>query len=239
MGKHHTMWANIEFMGCFDTVAALGIPQLAVIDSVIDNIPFFKHKFHNFRLSGSVIRAYHALAIDDERKTFHPVLWKGQDENKKNVGQRVTQVWFCGMHTDVGGGYPEQNLSNIPLVWMIEKAVKYGILLYIPYYDSDDPKNLEKIEERKKDIAEDFNGKMHNSREGTFEKFYRQETRYWDGDGMPWVHQSVKDRADNPKNNYHPWILEQYKDKDYRLVEYSYEYVMQKYPNFPQNKISN
>lgn len=218
VAKHHTMWTDIEFMGCFDTVAALGISQLAVIDKVIDKIPLFKHKFHNFRLSGSVIRAYHALAIDDERKTFHPILWKGQDENKKNVAERATQVWFCGMHTDVGGGYEKQDLSNIPLVWMLEKATKYGLRLYIP--------NCPKT------ITEDANGFMHNSREGTLKKFYRQETRHWDDDiGMPWVHQSVLDRANNPKNDYHPWILEKYKDGDYRVVPWlRYADVMKNLP---------
>ena len=114
--KHHTMWTDIEFMGCFDTVAALGVPQLAVIDSIIDKSPFFKHNFHNFRLSESVIRAFHALAIDDERKTFHPVLWKGQDANKNISGDRVTQVWFCGMHTDVGGvATKSRNFQIFPL----------------------------------------------------------------------------------------------------------------------------
>jgi uncharacterized protein (DUF2235 family) len=96
------MWTKIEFVGCFDTVAALGMSQLSILDNIIDK--FFKHKFQNFSLSDSVIRAYHALAIDDERKTFHPVLWGSDpDENKDDVKRRATQVWFCGMHTDVGG----------------------------------------------------------------------------------------------------------------------------------------
>ena len=234
--KHHNMWTKIEFVGCFDTVAALGISQISILDNIIDK--FFPHKFQNFSLSNSVIRAYHALAIDDERKTFHPILW-GSDtgEDKEDVKRRATQVWFCGMHTDVGGGYPEQTLSNIPLVWMIEKAVKYGVLLHIP-----DHEDLECLEKLKGKITEDANGKMHNSREGTaehfyLEKYYIQKQRQWDDKiGEPWVHQSVLDRANNPENNYHPWILEKY--KDYRVVDYDYQFVTGKYPNFPQNKIS-
>jgi uncharacterized protein (DUF2235 family) len=213
VGKNHTMWTDIEFMGCFDTVAALGMSQFPAMDKYIDEIEFFKHKFHNFHLSRSVIRAYHALAIDDERKTFHPILWTGQDEDKKSAGQRVTQVWFCGMHTDVGGGYKEQDLSNIPLVWMLEKATKYGLRLYIP--------NCPKT------ITEDANGLMHNSREGGFNHLYLQKTREWYGEGDPWIHQSVLDRAHNPDNNYHPWILEKYKDGDYRVIPWiRYDKVM-------------
>ena len=229
--KHHNMWTKIEFIGCFDTVAALGISQFSILDNIIDK--FFKHKFQNFSLSDSVIRAYHALAIDDERKTFHPVLWgSAPEENQEGVKRRATQVWFCGMHTDVGGGYPEQTLSNIPLLWMIEKAAKYGVLFHIP--DQDDLENLEKLKVK---IAEDANGKMHNSREGTakhfyLEKYYIKEPRYWnDGIGKPWVHQSVLDRANNPDNNYHPWILEKYKvqDQDYRVTPWvHHEEVLEK-----------
>lgn len=203
IAKHHTMWTTIEFMGCFDTVAALGVSQFAVLDKIIDKIPAFQNKFHNFKLSRSVIRAYHALAIDDERKTFHPILWKGQYEDKKSAGQRTTQVWFCGMHTDVGGGYKEQSLSDIPLVWMLEKAIKYGVRLYDP---------------GKITLAEDVDGLMHDSREGRLGRLYRRETRYWDGEGLPWIHQSVLDRANNPANKYNPWILDKTKVAEYRVV---------------------
>ena len=218
--KHHTMWANIEFIGCFDTVAALGISQFPALDSLINKFPRFKHNFHNFNLSQSVIRAYHALAIDDERKTFHPIIWTPQDEGKKLEDKSVTQVWFCGMHTDVGGGYKEQNLSDIPLVWMLEKATKYGLLLYIPK----DPKKAHI------NIAEDAKGVMHDSRAGGLNHLYRKAPRHWDNAELPLIHQSVLDRANNPKNNYHPWILKGYKDKDYVVIPWvGYEQVLENY----------
>ena len=106
--RHHTMWCKVKFLGVWDTVAALGVP-IKSIDIIIDKIPLFKHRFHDLRLSLSVENAYHALAIDDERKIFHPILW----DTDITEGQTMKQVWFCGMHTDVGGGYPEQNLSDI------------------------------------------------------------------------------------------------------------------------------
>ena len=107
------MWCKIRFLGVWDTVAALGVP-IKSIDVVIDRIPGLKHRHHDLRLSQSVENAYHALAIDDERKTFHPTLW--DPETKK--GQTIKQVWFCGMHTDVGGGYAEPELSDIALDWV-------------------------------------------------------------------------------------------------------------------------
>ncbi len=79
-------------------MAALGVPNTN-IDRVINW--FIPHGFHDFSLSESVKHAYHALAIDDARKSFHPVLF---DPKLKNEGQTLKQVWFMGMHTDDGGG---------------------------------------------------------------------------------------------------------------------------------------
>ena len=94
------MWAKIRFIGVWDTVAALGVP-IKGLDSAVDRVPFWKHKFHNYDLSESVEYAYHALAIDDERKTFHPVLWdplplsRQAGDARKTLGSiRVSQRYF-------------------------------------------------------------------------------------------------------------------------------------------------
>jgi uncharacterized protein (DUF2235 family) len=210
--KHHTIWTSIKFIGCFDTVAALGLP-FKTASALLNGIPGFRHKFHNFRLSQSVENAYHALALDDERKTFHPVLWSSTFESY----QTVQQVWFGGMHTDVGGGYEEQNLSDIPLVWMTDKAVKCGLLLY--------PRH-------KVLIAEDAEGVMHNSRGTMTTKLFRRKIRSWDEvqHGKAVIHQSVLDRSKDQGNaensGYHPWILDhdhniepwiRYKDQAWRI----------------------
>ena len=192
--RHRTMWARIKFLGCFDTVAALGLP-IKWASAIIDGIPGFRHKFHNFALSESVENAYHALAIDDERKTFHPVLWdsKGKDY------QSIRQVWFCGMHSDVGGSYKESELSDIALVWMTEMAVAKGLWIY---------------PDHKVEISENANGHMHDSRSGLTGKLYRRKIRYWpEGrSDKPVVHQSVLDRKKNINNEdappYHPWIFD-------------------------------
>lgn len=193
--KHHTMWTRIKFLGVWDTVAALGIP-FKIIDVIVDKIPFFKHKFQDLRLSNSVENANHALAIDDERKTFHPTLW--DNKNLMNY-QSMKQVWFCGVHTDVGGGYEKQELSDIPLVWMMHAAVNHGLRIY---------------QKHKVEINQDVNGEMHDSRGEPITKFYRQKERNWNSKthGKPMVHQSVLQRTLNKKNMkdppYLPWILD-------------------------------
>jgi len=120
--KHHTMWAKVRFIGIWDTVAALGLP-IKWISVILDR--FFPHTFHGFGLSESIEYGRHALSIDDERKTFHPVLWDDLEETQPK--DRMKQVWFCGVHTDVGGGYQEDDLSNITLKWMIQDVNKFGV----------------------------------------------------------------------------------------------------------------
>lgn len=201
--KHHTIWTNIEFLGVWDTVAALGFP-IKWVSTALDNL--FPHTFHSFELSKAVKHARQALSLDDERKTFHPKLWnKIKDDNKK---QSMKQVWFCGVHTDVGGGYDDDDLSIITLKWMIQEAISKGLRLY-PYSD----KYIKLM-----GTNPDINGKMHNEQEGFFGKIYRKKQRIWDKakHGEPCVHESVFQRTKNTDNldtpAYKQWILK-YMDK--------------------------
>ncbi|WP_249139213.1 DUF2235 domain-containing protein [Bradyrhizobium japonicum] len=107
---------DIEFLGLFDTVEAFGVPieELRVaIDWAIWPI-----SFRNHRPSRKVKHIRHALALDDERTTFHPLRI---DQSHLAAGQTVEEVWFAGVHSDVGGGYPESTLSFVPLVWMANR----------------------------------------------------------------------------------------------------------------------
>ncbi len=194
---HRVMWTKIKFIGCFDTVAALGLP-FEPASVLLDGLPGFRHQFHNFTLSESVEHAYHALAIDDERKTFHPVLWNEAIKTE----QTVKQVWFSGMHTDVGGGYKEHGLSDIPLVWMTHMAVNHGLKIY-PEFNKHNGVN----------ISENADGFMHDSRGNGITKFYRQQVRVWERRGeKPVIHESVLTRTRNESNAsnpaYQPWIKE-------------------------------
>lgn len=108
----------IRFIGVWDTVGALGIPLRG-----LRALTRGQHQFHDTELSGSVQFAYHALAVDEHRAPFAPTLW----QYKPKPGQSVQQVWFCGAHADVGGGYAVTALSDIALDWMIARAQGAGL----------------------------------------------------------------------------------------------------------------
>src|SRR5512138_295588 len=116
---HPNQWVQIEFLGVWDTVPALGLVALPGLNALLDHVPAWKHQYHNFKLRGSVKHACHALSIDDERKWFFPSIWKEYD---RQSCQKVEQVWFGGSHTDVGGGFWEAGFSDITLEWMVGKA---------------------------------------------------------------------------------------------------------------------
>jgi uncharacterized protein (DUF2235 family) len=111
---------KVKFIGVWDTVGALGIPLRG-----LRGLTRGKHQFHDTELSGIVEYAYHALAIDEHRAPFEPTLWAC----KPKPGQTIEQVWFCGVHSDIGGGYPEVGLSDITLDWMMGKARDAGLIL--------------------------------------------------------------------------------------------------------------
>ena len=110
---------EIQCVGVWDTVGSLGIPLRG-----LRGLTRRRHQFHDTELSGSVLNAFHALAIDEHRAPFEPTLW----DYKPKGTQRVEQVWFCGAHSDVGGGYPENGLSDIALQWMIDRAADAGLV---------------------------------------------------------------------------------------------------------------
>ena len=109
---------EIHFVGVWDTVGALGIPK--TFNPL--GIDWHNNRFHDQTLCSLVRHAYHALAIDEIRSTFAPTLWIGSPA----PGQIVEQVWFAGVHADIGGGYQENALSDQSLRWMVEHASKCG-----------------------------------------------------------------------------------------------------------------
>nr|MDQ3283595.1 DUF2235 domain-containing protein [Acidobacteriota bacterium] len=70
------------------------------------------------QLSSSVRYACHALAIDERRGPFRPTLW----DYEPGAESKLEQVWFAGVHSDIGGGYEQAGLSDIALQWMLDKA---------------------------------------------------------------------------------------------------------------------
>ncbi len=81
-----------------------------------------KYGFLDTTLSAKVQSAYHAISLDERRAPFQPTLWTNSDGSARANDGQVTQVWFPGVHCDVGGSYAEEALANITLRWMIEQC---------------------------------------------------------------------------------------------------------------------
>jgi uncharacterized protein (DUF2235 family) len=131
MRKSHPK-PDIHFLGLWDTVAAYGLP----IDELTRAWNWvFPLSIPDREPSKRVHRICHAVAIDDERNTFHPVLFNEENlppghNTATNIRQeKVTQVWFSGMHSNVGGGYPDDALAYVPLNWMLGEAGAEGLIL--------------------------------------------------------------------------------------------------------------
>lgn len=114
----------IHFIGVWDTVDAVGLPF--AIGDIINGL-IYRFKFSDKHLHEDVAYACQALAIDDERQSFTPVLWELNHE--KNDETRIKQVWFAGAHSNVGGGYPKQGMSLVALEWMMREAQLRGLRL--------------------------------------------------------------------------------------------------------------
>jgi len=107
----------IEMVGVWDTVKALGM-RLPLLWRFAED----RHSFHNHQLGDSIRNGFHALALDETRQVFTPVLWA----TREDWSGHVEQVWFHGTHGDVGGqlgGFEKARpLANLSLVWMLEQA---------------------------------------------------------------------------------------------------------------------
>jgi len=123
----------IAFLGVWDTVGALGAPFGAVMSKITDAL--FKTQFHDVQLSSIVLAAYHALAIDERRWPFRPTLWELNDTHRarcaaaKAKGEITPyeEKWFAGVHSNIGGGYPDSGLADCALEWMINRASHHGL----------------------------------------------------------------------------------------------------------------
>jgi uncharacterized protein (DUF2235 family) len=126
--KRYSRAIPIWFQGVWDTVGALGVP-----------VPFMPHvssddfAFLETDLRINYDRGYHALAIDEHRKAFAPTLWvkdtpKTGDTFAAREMADVEQRWFVGAHANVGGGYENDLLAQLPLQWLMKKAEAHGLV---------------------------------------------------------------------------------------------------------------
>jgi uncharacterized protein (DUF2235 family) len=113
---------DLSMVGVWDTVGSLGIPGL--IFSIFDQQTY---GFLDTTLHPNIRKAVHAVSIDERRAQFMPALWTNADGSMRVNDGVVQQVWFPGVHSDVGGGYAQSELSDITLSWMMHKAKESGL----------------------------------------------------------------------------------------------------------------
>jgi uncharacterized protein (DUF2235 family) len=160
---------SIQFVGVWDTVDAYGGP-IEEMTRAIDYWVWPLSMPDRF-MSAKVHKACQALAIEDERQAFRPVIWDQRyvracadvaGRTKKEWlfdinydprseaarlaepaphlrtdvpaidRQRISQVWFTGVHSDIGGGYPQDGLSYVTFDWMLDRAKAYGLRYFDP-----------------------------------------------------------------------------------------------------------
>jgi uncharacterized protein (DUF2235 family) len=183
----------ITFIGVWDTVDAVGVP----IDELAKfiNTFIYRFKFVDSILSSEkkVKKACHALSIDDERLTFHPVMWNEEDKNE----DRIEQVWFAGVHSNVGGGYPKHGMSLVSLDWMMSKAEQAGLR----FIDHD-----RELYRHRRNVTD----KLYDSRSGAG-VYYRYKPRDIGGEFCqkyhiitPKIHNSVIERIKQRTEGYAP-----------------------------------
>ena len=157
------------FIGVWDTVGSMGW--------------FWSRKFFDATLHNDITFGYHAVSIDERRNKFPVSLW---NEAARAEHQTIEQVWFPGVHSDVGGSYAEVGLSDITLQWMLEKAEAHGVHL------KPSGRNA---------LAPDPSGILHNSRTGWW-RLWRPAPRVIPRGSR--VHGSAQVRMGNPKLAYSP-----------------------------------
>lgn len=170
----------IKMIGVWDTVGALGAPGM------IGQLRKGRYAFHDVELFPEIENAYHALAIDERRKSFLPTLWRRPAGWKGDL----VQAWFPGVHSNVGGSYTPDGLANEALHWMAKKASKLGLQLDTAFLAPFQPH---------------FESTLHDSMTtmyklmGTVERPIGRAA----GDGEA-IHQSAKDRQGKVDFDYAP-----------------------------------
>lgn len=127
--QRHNARPRVAFLGLWDTVDAYGLP----IDEMTRGWDQWVWPLRMCKEPPRIAdKVCHAVALDDERHTFHPVLIdEAEHAEVGHVDQEtITQVWFAGAHSNVGGGYPDDSLARVPLVWMGAEAAKRGLRLH-------------------------------------------------------------------------------------------------------------
>lgn len=225
MYAHDPTPPAIYFIGVWDTVGSLGIP----IDWLAPRVLARRWTFHDTKLSSHVLAAYQALAIDERRGPFKPALWNRADAQAANDvdgqaeahasaagGARVLeQVWFAGVHSDVGGGYANPELAEIPLLWMVNRARQHDLAFAPGHFDvatsSDPPARSDR--ERGRVLAPRALGEIHKSRKGWYLLLPRHKRRLTNDNDQSVAASAV--RRLETMRGYRPESLKKWRNHDW------------------------
>jgi uncharacterized protein (DUF2235 family) len=176
-GDNPSKQTPIHFIGVWDTVGSLGIPDDMGFLNLLDNPG--DHRFHDTALSSVVNHARHAVGLDEKRQSFIPTLWT---ENSPQTD--LKQLWFPGVHGDVGGGYGQCGLSDGALYWMMQEATAEG---------------LDFRQDVMLQLKPNPRGLLHDSVQGVFKALKtRPRAVPLVAQQSPFVHSSAIDRHTNP-----------------------------------------
>ena len=182
----------IRFMGLFDTVEAYGMP-VEELRSVWNRL-IWPIRFRNQRASPVIASVRHALSLDDERKSFHPIRFNTSPRPDGKPVPETQEVWFAGVHSDVGGGYPDDEPSYEPLLWIAGEAVRQELIF--------DDYELSRYRKRLYPQA-----LVHDSRQG-MASIYRYAPRWVladaDHGNQAVAHHSVVEKMTSGANGYVP-----------------------------------
>lgn len=166
--------APIKVLGVWDTVKALGLPY-----PILNRLAPMATEFHDHNLSPNTRNAFHALAIDENRASYEPLPWRISE----GTTARVEQAWFPGAHADIGGQvagvHRARTLSNIPLVWMLDRAEACGLILPDGWRD---------------EFPCDAAAPMHGAYRGSAKLFVARKPRVVGRCSSEFVHVSVAER---------------------------------------------
>ena len=108
---------KVKAVAVWDTVGSLGIPRIAFLERFGITPSNREYSFYDTKLGNHIEHAFQALALDELRTPFSPAVW----EKPKGVRTELTQCWFPGAHSNVGGGYDDTELANLTLAWIMSK----------------------------------------------------------------------------------------------------------------------
>ena len=159
----------VECIGVWDTVESLALNA--------------GKRWRDASLNPEVRHGFHAVAIDEKRRDFPICLW---DEANAGADQSIEQVWFAGVHADVGGWHNERTLASVALHWMLGKTEACGLRF-----------DRNALARRPPDPL----GQMHDSYTGFWRMRGSRRRRIPEGARL---HRSVVERLNDKAIGYHP-----------------------------------